>query len=582
MIKVFKCPSCGASLSYEGGPETTTLCQFCNSTVVIPAELRPPPETAPAATPPRFSPDQLAEVKSFLLQGNKLEAIKALRVATGIGLKEAKEAVEALERGEGALITTTHADMGYVSMDQATRIAEILELARADNKIGAIKLFRETFNVGLKEAKDAVEAMTAGQPPETALYQARQTTRATDFATNAPTPTRPKSRGSCLGVLMSVIFSAFIGVMVFGAPFRLSGSYQPALDAANADPTVIAALGSPITASWWPITGELSCGDTTCSADYQVAISGPDGSGTLSVNSRSKDSFIGFGGTWELDARVIVNDEVIAYLEATATPEPTLSPAQAEATSGPLARATAIVEATAAMATVEAALGGALATATALAHEQSDLEATAQAATTIQTLRATAATWPVVISDTFTNNKLGWPVDLIRDNSLSVGPKIVQGQYVWTVNVKRGNSYLNLIPTKIQDLDSFYVAVDLKMIGAAGDSQYAYGLVFRHLKDDYGFFGLFPDGSFRVLAVFGSGIYQTVQSTSTAAHPKAVNRLAVYADGKQFVCEINGEVVYLLEEDFVPGGVGLGIDALTSADSALIEFDNFEVRAPQP
>src|SRR5512143_3709436 len=55
-IQVFDCPSCGASLSYDGGPETTITCQFCGTTVVIPEELRakaaPPPPAYPGAVYP--------------------------------------------------------------------------------------------------------------------------------------------------------------------------------------------------------------------------------------------------------------------------------------------------------------------------------------------------------------------------------------------------------------------------------------------------------------------------------------------------------------------------------------------------
>ena len=40
---------------------------------------------------------------------------------------------------------------------------QIRELIAKGNKIAAIKLYRETTNVGLKEAKDAVEAMERGE-----------------------------------------------------------------------------------------------------------------------------------------------------------------------------------------------------------------------------------------------------------------------------------------------------------------------------------------------------------------------------------------------------------------------------------
>ena len=40
------------------------------------------------------------------------------------------------------------------------RFAEVRAIARAGNKIEAIKLFRSLTGLGLRESKDAVEAMT--------------------------------------------------------------------------------------------------------------------------------------------------------------------------------------------------------------------------------------------------------------------------------------------------------------------------------------------------------------------------------------------------------------------------------------
>ena len=50
-----------------------------------------------------------------------------------------------------------------VTADHAT----LLELMRDGKKIEAIKLYRERHGVGLKEAKDAVEALAAGREPAT-------------------------------------------------------------------------------------------------------------------------------------------------------------------------------------------------------------------------------------------------------------------------------------------------------------------------------------------------------------------------------------------------------------------------------
>jgi ribosomal L7/L12-like protein len=50
------------------------------------------------------------QIRSLLLQGNKIEAIKIYREATGLGLKESKDAVELIEselRGSGQLPAKT-------------------------------------------------------------------------------------------------------------------------------------------------------------------------------------------------------------------------------------------------------------------------------------------------------------------------------------------------------------------------------------------------------------------------------------------------------------------------------------------
>jgi ribosomal protein L7/L12 len=47
----------------------------------------------------RASGMSTAEIQDLLRRGNKIEAIKLYREQTGLGLKEAKDAVEAIERG---------------------------------------------------------------------------------------------------------------------------------------------------------------------------------------------------------------------------------------------------------------------------------------------------------------------------------------------------------------------------------------------------------------------------------------------------------------------------------------------------
>ncbi len=53
-------------------------------------EYQEPDEPAPA---------YIGQIRSLLQRGNKIEAIKMYREATGVGLAEAKAAVEAIEAG---------------------------------------------------------------------------------------------------------------------------------------------------------------------------------------------------------------------------------------------------------------------------------------------------------------------------------------------------------------------------------------------------------------------------------------------------------------------------------------------------
>jgi large subunit ribosomal protein L7/L12 len=93
----------------------------------------------------------LDQLRALLAQNQKIEAIKFYRELTGAGLKEAKDAVEALERGE-----SLEPPQEPVVDSWEPEIVALMEQGR---KIEAIKLYREKTGVGLKEAKDAVEAI---------------------------------------------------------------------------------------------------------------------------------------------------------------------------------------------------------------------------------------------------------------------------------------------------------------------------------------------------------------------------------------------------------------------------------------
>jgi ribosomal protein L7/L12 len=95
-----------------------------------------------------------AEIRRFLSDGRKIPAIKLYRDYTGVGLKEAKEAIEAVQRD------MLNPEPAGSAIDRARAIEEQLRgLLAEGKKISAVQLYRQHTGVGLKEAKEAVERL---------------------------------------------------------------------------------------------------------------------------------------------------------------------------------------------------------------------------------------------------------------------------------------------------------------------------------------------------------------------------------------------------------------------------------------
>ena len=136
------------------------------------------------------------DVLAALEQGNKIEAIKRLRAATGLGLKEAKDIVDG-QRASGRPSRRSVASM--LSLPFA-----VSEAMKQGNRLEAIRLLREQGGLGLEEAKDAVEAF--------------ERANATGPGTRAPGEV-PRSRAGFW--LMAVLVLAALGLLarhLFGGP----------------------------------------------------------------------------------------------------------------------------------------------------------------------------------------------------------------------------------------------------------------------------------------------------------------------------------------------------------------------------
>lgn len=157
------CPNCGAPVD-----SSERACPYCGTAL----------SAKSASVPPQIQmdrdlfsgqiglntsdSDQFREVREQIERGNKIEAIRLYREATGVGLKEAKDAVEAMETGRPVIATAATIVSGSAVVkasfaSSAALMDEVKRLLRAGNKIEAIKIYRQYFDVGLAEAKTAVD-----------------------------------------------------------------------------------------------------------------------------------------------------------------------------------------------------------------------------------------------------------------------------------------------------------------------------------------------------------------------------------------------------------------------------------------
>ena len=97
----------------------------------------------------------LDDIRAQIGAGNKIEAIKLYRDATGAGLAEAKEAIELIASGK-----PPNPDAGPSPPDEDA-MRRVSALVLQGEKIEAIRHYRQAVGVGLKEAKDAIDALEA-------------------------------------------------------------------------------------------------------------------------------------------------------------------------------------------------------------------------------------------------------------------------------------------------------------------------------------------------------------------------------------------------------------------------------------
>lgn len=167
---------------------------------------------------------KLKEVKRLAQSGRMIDAIKLYREITNAGLKEAKDAVEAIARGEQIQINNVVSGNIGGTTDQAEKMKEVVRLIRDGNKIEAIKVFREATGVGLKEAKDAVEAIERNRSATINTV----TTSTTPYTTTPAMPSTPPIMETVSPLNGVVILILLFALLISGAA-ALAWFFSPEL-----------------------------------------------------------------------------------------------------------------------------------------------------------------------------------------------------------------------------------------------------------------------------------------------------------------------------------------------------------------
>ena len=149
------------------------------------------------ASDPSFAPLP-ADVLEALAHGQTVEAIKRLRTATGIGLKEAKEAIDRHLAGQPARPRPSIAAMATLPFTMGAALMK-------GDRLEAIRLMREQGGLGLKAAKEAVES-----------YE-RERGAAADYH-RAPGEVPRRGGAGWLVLVLLVVGLALLARRVFGGP----------------------------------------------------------------------------------------------------------------------------------------------------------------------------------------------------------------------------------------------------------------------------------------------------------------------------------------------------------------------------
>lgn len=180
MSQSFRCQSCAAPLEFAGGSTPFQRCEFCGNQIIVPEEAR-------QAFASRFDfggdlinqARRLKEIKNLIERGNKINAIKVYRETFGVGLKEAKDAVEAIERGGSVNFSAVQHRPQNLQGEDVARVAKTASYLIMGVTVVVFLFILGTFAVVFLTVFSSVPNRPPVQPAAPKTIEQTQTTKDT-------------------------------------------------------------------------------------------------------------------------------------------------------------------------------------------------------------------------------------------------------------------------------------------------------------------------------------------------------------------------------------------------------------------
>jgi len=116
MAETFTCPNCAGNLQHDGGDHLTVQCPYCNSTVIVPENLRP------HAHQQNFAPllaqsQNLQRIIQHINNGQMDEAVQLYKSTYGVSQEDAVDGVRRLSAGLS--LATSHIQISSANVTKA-------------------------------------------------------------------------------------------------------------------------------------------------------------------------------------------------------------------------------------------------------------------------------------------------------------------------------------------------------------------------------------------------------------------------------------------------------------------------------